>query len=152
MVAFPAQHDTTTKTLLNGAVIPANQTPLKDVEDAVNNAFSHPNVGPYIGKQLIQFLVTSNPSPQYVVKVATAFNDNGQGVRGDLKAVLRTIDLGWLPPNRQSPADVHVVEEVADTTYGGYVGGFPPFRQPSNLCLADRRGWATRPNPAVGEA
>ena len=93
MVAFPAQHDTTAKALLNGTVIPANQSPEKDVEDAVSNAFNHPNVGPYIGKQLIQFLVTSNPSPQYVVKVAAAFNNNGQGVRGDMKAVLRTILL-----------------------------------------------------------
>ncbi|MFN0298964.1 MAG: DUF1800 family protein [Burkholderiales bacterium] len=93
MVAVPAQHDMTAKTLLGGTVIPANQTPQKDVEDAVNNVFNHPNVGPYIGKQLIQFLVTSNPSPEYVVKVATAFNNNGQGVRGDLRAVLRTIML-----------------------------------------------------------
>jgi uncharacterized protein (DUF1800 family) len=93
MVAIPAQHDTTSKTLLLGTVLPANQTAEKDVEDAVNNVFNHPNVGPYIGKQLIQMLVTSNPTPAYVGRVTAAFNNNGQGVRGDLKAVLRAILL-----------------------------------------------------------
>jgi uncharacterized protein (DUF1800 family) len=93
MVAFAAQHDTGAKTLLSGAALPAGQTPEKDVEDAISNVFNHPNVGPYIGKQLIQFLVTSNPSPQYVARVTTSFNNNGQGVRGDMKAVLRAILL-----------------------------------------------------------
>lgn len=93
MVAFAAQHDIGAKTLLGGAVLPAGQTPEKDVDDAVNNVFNHPNTGPYIGKQLIQFLVTSNPSPQYVARVSAAFNNNGQGVRGDMKAVLRAILL-----------------------------------------------------------
>jgi uncharacterized protein (DUF1800 family) len=55
--------------------------------------FHHPNVGPFISKQLIQRLVTSNPSPGYVKRVATIFNDNGQGVRGDLKAVVSAILL-----------------------------------------------------------
>jgi Protein of unknown function (DUF1800) len=55
--------------------------------------FNHPNVGPFIGKQLIQRLVTSNPSPAYVARVSAAFADNGQGVRGDMKAVLRAILL-----------------------------------------------------------
>jgi len=93
MVSFAAQHDTGAKTLLNGTALPAGQTPEKDVEDAVNNAFMHPNVGPYIGRQLIQYLVTSNPSPAYVARVSAAFDNNGQGVRGDMKAVIRAILL-----------------------------------------------------------
>ena len=93
MTPFPMHHDAGAKTLIGGTVIPAGQTPQKDVDDAINNVFNHPNVGPYIGKQLIQFLVTSNPSPQYIARVTAAFNDNGQGVRGDLKAVLREILL-----------------------------------------------------------
>ena len=50
-------------------------------------------MGPFIGKQLIQHLVTANPSPQYVARVSAAFNNNGNGVRGDMKAVLRAILL-----------------------------------------------------------
>ena len=58
-----------------------------DLKIALDTLFNHPNVGPFIGKQLIQRLVTSNPSPAYVGRVAAAFNDNGSGVRGDMKAV-----------------------------------------------------------------
>lgn len=93
MVAFVAQHDTGEKTLLGGTKLPAGQTPQKDVEDAINNVFNHSNVGVYVGKQLIQMLVTSNPTPAYVSRVTAAFNNNGQNVRGDLKAVLRAILL-----------------------------------------------------------
>jgi uncharacterized protein (DUF1800 family) len=86
-------HDTGSKTLLNGAVAPAGQTAEQDLNAAIDNVFSHPNVGPFIGKQLIQKLVTSNPSPDYVRRVVQAFNNNGQGVRGDMKAVVRAILL-----------------------------------------------------------
>ncbi|MFN8058354.1 MAG: DUF1800 domain-containing protein [Vicinamibacterales bacterium] len=91
MMAFPTHHSTGTKQLLNGVVTPANQTPEKDLKDALDNVFNHPNVGPFIGKQLIQRLVTGNPSPAYVARVATVFNDNGRGVRGDLRAVVKAI-------------------------------------------------------------
>jgi hypothetical protein len=93
LVANESQHDAGSKTLLNGVVLPAGQTASKDLNDAINNIFNDPNVGPFIGKQLIQHLVTSNPSPEYVARVAAVFNDNGSGVRGDLKAVVRTILL-----------------------------------------------------------
>lgn len=93
MVAVASNHDTGTKKLLDGVVLPAQQTPEKDLNDAINNVFNHPNVGTFIGKQLIQHLVTSNPSPAYVSRVTDAFNDNGQGVRGDMKAVTRAILL-----------------------------------------------------------
>ena len=93
MVVDPSNHDTGSKTLLNGTVLPAGQTPDKDLADAIRVIFMHPNVGPFIGKQLIQKLVTSNPAPAYVSRVAAAFADNGQGVRGDMKAVIRAILL-----------------------------------------------------------
>lgn len=93
MVAVASNHDTGTKQLLDSTVLPANQTPDKDLADAIHTVFMHPNVGPFIGKQLIQRLVTSNPSPAYVARVASAFNDNGSGVRGDMKAVIRAILL-----------------------------------------------------------
>ena len=70
MVANEAQHDTGAKTLLNGVVLPAGQNAAKDLNDAIDNIFNDPNVGPFISKQLIQHLVTSNPSPAYVARVA----------------------------------------------------------------------------------
>jgi len=92
MVPFAAQHDTATK-MLFGQTIAAGQTPEKDLNDALDVIFNHPNVGPFVGRQLIQHLVTSNPSPAYVARVTAAFNNNGLGVRGDLRAVLRAILL-----------------------------------------------------------
>ncbi len=100
MITNPANHDTGSKTLLKalvtdpqGQVIPANQTVDQDLDSVINNAFNHPNVGPFIGRHLIQHLVTSNPSPAYVQRITTVFNNNGQGVRGDLRAVVRAILL-----------------------------------------------------------
>ncbi|MEO6724507.1 MAG: DUF1800 family protein, partial [Blastocatellia bacterium] len=89
MQVWPNHHSTLAKKLLNGVSLPASQTPDKDLKDALDNIFNHANVGPFISRQLIQRLVTSNPSPGYVYRVTQKFNDNGQGVRGDLKAVIR---------------------------------------------------------------
>jgi uncharacterized protein (DUF1800 family) len=91
MVAFADHHQAGTKVLLNGYTVPANQTPAQDLQNALDNIFNHPNVGPFISKQLIQHLVTSNPSPAYVARIAAVFANNGQGVRGDLSAVVRAI-------------------------------------------------------------
>jgi len=91
MVAFADHHQGGTKLLLNGDTVPAGQTPQADLESALDDIFNHPNVGPFIGKQLIQHLVTSNPSPAYVARIAAVFADNGQGVRGDLGAVVLAI-------------------------------------------------------------
>jgi uncharacterized protein (DUF1800 family) len=93
MLAIADRHDSEPKKLLNDVVLPAQQTPQKDLNDALTNIFNHPNVGPFISKQLIQHLVTSNPSPEYVSRVAGVFNNNGQGVRGDMKAVVKAILL-----------------------------------------------------------
>jgi uncharacterized protein (DUF1800 family) len=93
MVAVEANHDETAKTLLNGYADAAGQTAEAELNEAIDNIFNHPNVGPFVGSLLIQALVTSNPSPGYVTRVAQAFNNNGQGVRGDMKAVLRAILL-----------------------------------------------------------
>jgi uncharacterized protein (DUF1800 family) len=91
MVSFPDHHQAGTKALLNGYIVPANQTPSQDLANALDDIFNHPNVGPFVSRQLIQHLVTSNPSPAYVARVAAIFADNGQGVRGDLSAVVRAI-------------------------------------------------------------
>ena len=91
-------HDKNEKKVLNYAtaqltVLPANQDGATDLNRAIDNIFFHPNVGPYIGKKLIQQLVTSNPSPAYVARVSAAFNNNGAGIRGDMKAVIKAILL-----------------------------------------------------------
>lgn len=88
-------HSKLSKQLLDGTVLPANQTAQKDLSDALDNIFNHPNVGPFIVRQLIQRMVTSNPSPGYVHRVTQKFNNNGSGVRGDMKAVIRAILLDY---------------------------------------------------------
>jgi len=91
MVGVPVEHDTASKTLLEDAVDPAGNTMPADLAFAMQNLSQHPNVGPFIGKQLIQKLVTSNPSPQYVARVTAVFDNDGTGVRGNLKAVVTAI-------------------------------------------------------------
>lgn len=91
MIPFDDWHEPGEKTLLNGKIVPDGQTTLQDIDDAIDNLFNHPNVGPFIGKLLIQRLVKSNPTSAYVGRVAAKFNDNGAGVRGDMKAVVRAI-------------------------------------------------------------
>ena len=93
MQLYSSKHDQGPKTLLNGATLPADQSGTQDLNSALDNVFQHSNVGPFIVKQLIQRLVTSNPSPAYVARIAAIFNDNGQGVRGDLGAVVKKILL-----------------------------------------------------------
>jgi hypothetical protein len=92
-VANAANHDTGRKMLLRGVILTGNQTAAKDLGDALDNIAQDPNVGPFIGRQLIQHLVTSNPSPAYVERITQVFNDNGSFVRGDLRAVVRAILL-----------------------------------------------------------
>ena len=91
--------------MLGDAVLPAGQTAEEDLDFAINNVFQHPNVGPFIGKQLIQRLVTSNPSNDYIQHVAQAFNDNGAGVRGDLRAVVRAVLLDPEARDVHPPSD-----------------------------------------------
>jgi uncharacterized protein (DUF1800 family) len=92
MAAYPAFHSTSAKSFL-GVTIPASTTPDPngDLKIALDTLYNHPNVGPFIGKQLLQRLVTSNPSPAYVSRVAAIFNNDGTGVRGNLGAVVKAI-------------------------------------------------------------
>lgn len=93
MVPVEEFHDNGSKTLLNSQVIPAGLSTAQDMQRALDNIFNHANVGPFISKQLIQRLVTSNPSPAYVGRVSAVFANNGNGVRGDLEAVIKAILL-----------------------------------------------------------
>ena len=108
MIPYGNFHSLSAKTFI-GTSIPASTVAdgpgeLKIALDAI---FNHPNVGPFISKQLIQRLVTSNPSPAYVGRVAATFNNNGQGVRGDLSAVVRAILLDAEARNMSAGTDVN---------------------------------------------
>lgn len=92
MQGYPQYHEKASKTFLGRTVAAQSVAdPSGSLKAALDTLFNHPNVGPFIGRQLIQRLVTSNPSPAYVGRVAAVFNNNGSGVRGDLKAVVRAI-------------------------------------------------------------
>ena len=93
-MAFKAtNHTALPSNFLSAPTVGADNTGNKALKQALDILFNHPNVGPFFGKQMIQRLVTSNPSPAYVARVAAAFNNNGAGVRGDLKAVWTAIFL-----------------------------------------------------------
>jgi len=93
MIPVEANHESGAKLLLRQTLAPAGMGAVRDLDFALANVVSHPNVGPFIGRQLIQRLVTSDPSPEYVGRVAAVFDDNGAGERGDLRAVVRAILL-----------------------------------------------------------
>jgi len=96
MIPMAGNHDTGAKKIIGGKALPAGQSAQADLAAAIDAIFNHPNVGPFVGRLLIQHLVTSNPSPQYVARVADAFAGmppHGHGIRGDMKAVLRAILL-----------------------------------------------------------
>ena len=108
------KHDTTDKVLFQGflpnndgigapTAIPGDPAGYGELTQAIDALFSHPNTGPYIARELIHNLVTSNPSTAYVERVAWAFNDDGNGVRGNLWAVVKAILLD--PEARTAPAD-----------------------------------------------
>ena len=92
MVPYEQHHSTSEKRFL-GVTVPAGTTARPSLGIALDTLFNHPNTAPFIGRQLIQRLVTSNPSPAYVLRVAQAFANNGANVRGDMKAVIRAILL-----------------------------------------------------------
>jgi uncharacterized protein (DUF1800 family) len=112
MVPVEGLHDTGTKTIL-GQTIPAGQSAEADLAAALGIIFNHPNVGPFVAKQMIEHLVTSNPSPAYVQRVATAFNTGsfssyGSGKRGDMQALVAAILLDPEARQGDNPATVSV--------------------------------------------
>lgn len=92
MIQDPNNHENGAKTFL-GATIPARTNGAKSLKMALDTIFAHPNVAPFVSRHLIQTLVTSNPSPAYIQRVARVFENNGAGVSGDLKAVALAILL-----------------------------------------------------------
>jgi len=114
MVFYEPNHDDGAKQLLNGVELPANNGAQRDLDAALDNIFNHPNVGPFVAKNLIQHFVTSNPSPAYVGRVAASFNDSG-GVRGDLKAVITAILMDDEALNPPATTGGHLREPVLFT-------------------------------------
>ena len=108
MAQIPARHELGEKRFLT-TVIPAGTDGVQSLKLALDTLMAHPNIGPFIGRQLIQRLVTSNPSPAYVARVATVFNNNGAGgvggVKGDLKATLKAVLLDDEARNTAGLAD-----------------------------------------------
>ena len=92
MENVPSEHDNGPKTFLGTGMV-GGQSADADLEQAIDIIFNHSNVPPFISRQLIQQLVTSNPSPAYVDRIAAVFENNGESVRGDLRAVVRAIML-----------------------------------------------------------
>ena len=92
MLGYPQYHSPEEKRFLTAAIAPQSPAnPDASLKAALDALAAHPNVGPFIGRQLIQRLVTSNPSDAYVTAVSRAFADNGAGVRGDMKAVVKAV-------------------------------------------------------------
>ncbi len=91
MIIFNWHHDKDKRVILGDTTLAAGHSGEVDVDLALDAIHEHANVGPFIGRQLIQRLVTSNPEPAYIQRVAEAFIDDGNGVRGNLKQVIKTI-------------------------------------------------------------
>ncbi len=109
MKAWAKYHSPGEKLVLSGQKIAAGGSAEQDMKAALDNIFFHPNVPPFISRILIQRLVTSNPSPAYIQRVAEVFANNGSGQRGDLKAVARAI---LMDPEARDLA------KAADPTFG----------------------------------
>jgi len=91
MQAYAADHDVTQKTIVGGVILPPNQTAAIDLKGVLDTLFNHANAAPFFARALIQHLVTSNPSPGYVYRVASVFADDGTGTRGNLAAVVKAV-------------------------------------------------------------
>ncbi len=92
MVQIAGRHELGLKTFL-GVTIPANTDGVQSLQIGLDTIFAHANVAPFVSRQLIQRLVASNPSPAYLARVAAVFNDDGSGVKGNLKAVVKAVLL-----------------------------------------------------------
>ncbi|MFL6699532.1 MAG: DUF1800 family protein [Vitreoscilla sp.] len=101
MIQVPSRYETGAKTFL-GTTIPAGTDAATGLSTALDTLFAHPNVAPFFSRQLIQRLVTSNPSPAYVARIAAVFADDGNGTRGNLQAVIRAL---LLDDEARHPAD-----------------------------------------------
>ncbi len=91
MFPVESEHDTSSKTIFGNIVIPAGLSATQDLDALIDNLMQQPTMAPFVCQQLIQHLVTSNPSSAYINRVAHVFQNNGSGVQGDMKAVITAI-------------------------------------------------------------
>jgi len=91
MFAVESEHDTSAKTIFAEITIPSGQTAEQDLDSLIDALMAQPSMAPFVSQQLIQHLVTSNPSPQYVARVSSVFENDGQGITGNLQAVIAAI-------------------------------------------------------------
>src|SRR5580700_3499070 len=118
MFAVESEHDTTAKTIFANITIPAGQTAEQDLESLLDAFMAQPSMAPFVSQQLIQHLVTSNPSPQYIARVSSVFENDGNGVTGNLQAVIKAIltdpeaRAGDNPTAAISPTFGHLREPV----------------------------------------
>lgn len=117
MFAVEAEHDTTSKTIVSGIVIPAGQTAERDLESVLDALMAQKTMAPFVSRQLIQHLVTGNPSASYIQRISNVFLDDGTGVRGNLQAVITAI---LTDPEARS----------ADDPSSGTVSNFGHLREP----------------------
>lgn len=139
MKVFAGYHDVTPKKMIDGTVLPGGRNGNQDIEDALDLLFNHPNTGPFISIRLIQNFVKSNPTPAYVNRVAKVFNNNGQGVRGDLQAVLMAIltdpearDCVWI----DDPQNGKLAQPIERTTR--LFAAFDIYTTPDTFYLRDQ--------------
>lgn len=109
MTFYTAYGDLQTRTILGGVTVPSTLTGPQRMTLALDTLFNNPNVGPFLARRLIQRFVTSNPTPAYISRVASKFNNNGSGVRGDLGAVIQAILLD---------SEAHLADPLASTQFG----------------------------------
>lgn len=131
MVMYEEYHEPGEKHLLNGYTVPDGQTGDEDLTAALDHLFNHPNVGPFMAKRLIQHFIKSNPTPQYIKDITAIFEDNGDGVRGDLWAVLKGIllhpearDCEWITDPTQGKLREPILRY---TTVARHFGGYSPY-------------------------
>jgi uncharacterized protein (DUF1800 family) len=122
MLMVANRFDTNAKSFL-GVTVPATATQQQNVDAVVDAVFNHPNTAPFISKRLIQQLVLANPSPAYVARVSAVFANNGSGVRGDMKAVIKAI-LTDTEARKAAPTPGKVKEPVLFMTSIGRALGF----------------------------
>lgn len=145
MELLDSQHDTSEKMVLGGMVIPAGQSAEDDIRMALNSVTNHPNVGPFLARHLIQRFVMSNPSPDYVKRVAKVFNDNGSGRRGDFKAVLKAILL-----DKEAFAGVQITQTDTDVHVSAGNGENSRLREPVLRYSAFLRAFDAKSDHASG--
>lgn len=150
LIVNSGTHETGASAFL-GANVPAGTAGMDAVKIALDTIFAHPNVPPFVSKQLIQRLVTSNPSPAYVGRVSAKFADNGSGVRGDMQAVIRAILLDDEARADPSGTTAGKLREPV-MRFTGWARGFGANSVSGNFSIGDTSSSINRLAQAMGRS